>query len=37
MLKQGKITFALVYSMVITLQDKVPDKVSPENNYNGYN
>jgi hypothetical protein len=36
MLKQGKIAFALISGMIITLQDKVPDKVSPENNYNGY-
>jgi hypothetical protein len=36
MLKQGKIAFALISGMVITLQDKVPNNVGPENSYDGY-
>jgi hypothetical protein len=36
MLKQGKIAFTFVSGMIITLQDKVPNKVSPENSYDGY-
>jgi hypothetical protein len=36
MLKQGKIALTFVGGMVITLQDKIPNKVGPKNSYNGY-